>query len=70
MNDNIYIALVYNFVKEVFFMSRYLGPVYKKSRRLALISALSSKYQNKELVVVENFDLKTNKTTEYIKNFI
>ncbi len=36
----------------------------KKSRRLALISALSSKYQNKELVVVENFDLKTNKTKD------
>ena len=36
----------------------------KKSRRLALISALSSKYQSKELVVVENFDLKTNKTKD------
>lgn len=36
----------------------------KKSRRLALISALSSKYQNKELVVVEKFDLKTNKTKD------
>ena len=36
----------------------------RKSRRLALISALSSKYQNKELVVVENFDLKTNKTKD------
>ena len=36
----------------------------KKSRRLALISALSFKYQSKELVVVENFDLKTNKTKD------
>ena len=36
----------------------------KKSRRLALISALSSKYQNKELVVVEDFKLKTNKTKD------
>ena len=36
----------------------------KKSRRLALISALSSKYQNKELVVVDKFDLKTNKTKD------
>ena len=36
----------------------------RKSRRLALISALSSKYQNKELVVVENFNLKTNKTKD------
>ena len=27
-------------------------------------SRISSKYQNKELVVVENFDLKTNKTKD------
>ena len=42
----------------------YEKKMNKKSRRLALISALSSKYQNKELVVVENFDLKTNKTKD------
>ena len=37
----------------------------RKERRLALKSALSSKFQDKELVVVENLNLETNKT----KNF-
>ena len=34
----------------------------RKERRLALKSALTSKLQGKELVVVENFDLESNKT--------
>ena len=34
----------------------------RKARRLALKSALSSKYQNKELIVVENFSLENNKS--------
>ena len=37
----------------------------KKERRLALKSALSSKYKDNELVVVENFNLDTNKTKEF-----
>lgn len=37
----------------------------RKERRLALKSALSSKFQDKELVIVENLSLETNKT----KNF-
>lgn len=43
----------------------------KKERRLALRSALSSKYQDKELIVVENLNLNSNKTKEFneaIKN--
>ncbi len=43
----------------------------KKERRLALRSALSSKYQDKELIVVENLNLDSNKTKEFneaIKN--
>ena len=37
----------------------------RKERRLALKSALTSKLQGKELVVVENFDLETNKTKAF-----
>ena len=43
----------------------------KKERRLALKSALTSKFQDKELVVVENLKLETNKTknfNELLKN--
>jgi len=43
----------------------------RKERRLALKSALSSKFQDKELVVVENLKLETNKTknfNEVLKN--
>lgn len=39
----------------------------RKERRLALKSALSSKYQDKELIVVENFNLDTNKTKDFAK---
>lgn len=41
----------------------------RKERRLALKSALSSKYQDKELIVVENFNLDTNKTKDFAKVF-
>ena len=37
----------------------------KKERRLALKSALSSKFQDKELIVVENLKLATNKTKDF-----
>ena len=43
----------------------------RKERRLALKSALSCKFQDKELVVVENLNLETNKTknfNEILKN--
>ena len=37
----------------------------RKERRLALKSALTSKLQGKELVVVENFNLESNKTKAF-----
>lgn len=37
----------------------------RKERRLALKSALSNKFQEKELVVVENYNLETNKTKAF-----
>jgi len=37
----------------------------RKERRLALKGALSAKYQDKELVVVENLSLETPKTKEF-----
>ena len=43
----------------------------RKERRLALKSALTSKYKDKELVVVENLNLESNKTkafNEILKN--
>ena len=43
----------------------------RKERRLALKSALSAKFQDNELVVVENFNLENNKTktfNEMLKN--
>lgn len=39
----------------------------KKERRLALLSALAYKVKNKELIVVENLDVKTNKTKDMVK---
>lgn len=39
----------------------------KKERNLALRSALSLKFQDKELIVVENLNLSTNKTKDLIK---
>ncbi len=39
----------------------------KKERRLALKSVLSEKVKDKELVVVENLDLKSNKTKDFNK---
>ena len=39
----------------------------KKERRLALRSALSDKFQNKELCVVENLELATPKTKDFKK---
>ena len=39
----------------------------RKERRLALISALSYKNKNKNIVVVDNFDLETNKTKDFVK---
>lgn len=37
----------------------------KKERRLALKSALSAKFQDKELIVVENYNLDSNKTKAF-----
>lgn len=37
----------------------------KKERRLALLSALSSKYQDKELIVVDSLNIDTPKTKEF-----
>jgi large subunit ribosomal protein L4 len=37
----------------------------RKERRLALKSALTSKLQDKELVIVENFNLESNKTKAF-----
>ncbi len=39
----------------------------RKERRLALISALSYKNKNKGIVVVDNFDLESNKTKDFVK---
>ena len=39
----------------------------RKESRLALKSALTYKANDKELFVVENFDVKTNKTKDFIK---
>ena len=37
----------------------------RKERRLALKSALSAKFQDKELIIVENLSLDTNKTKDF-----
>lgn len=39
----------------------------RKERRLALISALSYKNKNKQIIVVDNFELESNKTKDMIK---
>ncbi len=39
----------------------------RKERRLALISALSEKNKAKNLIVVDKFDLESNKTKDFIK---
>ena len=39
----------------------------KKERRLALKSALTSKLNDKELIIVDNLNLKTNKSKEFNK---
>ena len=39
----------------------------RKERRLALKSALTHKANNKEIIVVENFDIKSNKTKDFMK---
>ena len=39
----------------------------RKERRLALISALSYKNKNKQVIVVDNFDLESNKTKDMVK---
>lgn len=39
----------------------------KKERRLALKSALSSKFQEKELIVVDKLNLETSKTKDFVK---
>ena len=38
----------------------------RKERRLALISALSEKNKSKNLIVVDNFDLESNKTKDMV----
>lgn len=45
----------------------YSFKMNKKERRLALKSALAYKFKEKELVVVENFKVATNKTKDMIK---
>ena len=39
----------------------------RKERRLALKSALTHKANNKEIIIVENFDIKSNKTKDFMK---
>lgn len=45
----------------------YSFKMNKKERRLALKSALSDKFQNKNLCVVENLELETPKTKDFAK---
>ncbi len=45
----------------------YKKKMNKKERRLALLSALSSKYQNKELVCLDSLILKQPKTKDFVK---
>ena len=45
----------------------YEKKMNKKERRLALLSALSSKFQGKELIAVESLALDTHKTKEFAK---
>ena len=39
----------------------------RKERRLALISALSEKNKSKNIIIVDNFDLKSNKTKDMVR---
>lgn len=45
----------------------YEKKMNKKERKLAMLSALSTKYQDKELVAVESLALESNKTKEFAK---
>lgn len=45
----------------------YAKKMNKKERRLALKSALTYKANNKDVIVVENFDAATNKTKDMLK---
>jgi len=45
----------------------YTIKMNKKQRRLALKSALSYKASNNEVILLENFDVKSNKTKDMIK---
>lgn len=45
----------------------YKKKMNKKERKLAMLSALSSKYQNKELVCLDSLNLKSLKTKDFVK---
>ena len=45
----------------------YFKKMNRKERRLALKSALSYKIQEQELIVLDNFNLETNKTKDMLK---
>lgn len=45
----------------------YSKKMNKKERKLALLSILSSKYKEKELVAVDSLELKSNKTKDLVK---
>ncbi len=45
----------------------YTKKMNKKERRLALKSALTYKANDKEVVLIENFEIKTNKTRDMLK---
>ena len=45
----------------------YFKKMNRKERRLALKSALSYKIQEQELIVLDNFNLETNKTQDMLK---
>ena len=45
----------------------YTKKMNKKERRLALKSALTYKANDKEIIAIEKFDLKSNKTRDFLK---
>lgn len=45
---------------------KYSKKMNKKERRLALLSALSDKYQNKDLTIIDSLELKSYKTKDFI----
>ena len=45
----------------------YKKKMNKKERKLAMLSALSSKYQNKELICLDSLKLKSLKTKDFVK---